>query len=232
MKVIGLIGGMSWESTASYYRLLNTAIKEQLGGLHSAKVIVYSVDFHEIEQLQRVADWDTAGALLADVAKSLEAAGAQCLLIGANTMHKVAPAIEAAVNIPVLHVADATAAAVRGAGLATIALLGTRFVMEQHFYIDRLRERHGLAVLIPGQRDREIIHRIIFEELVVGKIVGESRQEFVRIMAALVAQGAEGIILGCTEFSLLVRPEDCSVPMFDTTRLHARMATDWASSAG
>lgn len=232
MRIIGLIGGMSWESTASYYRLLNTAIKDQLGGMHSAKVIVYSVDFHEIERLQRAADWDMAGALLADAAKSLEAAGAQCLLIGANTMHKVAPAIEAAVRIPVLHVADATAAAVRGAGLSTIGLLGTRFVMEQDFYIDRLRDRHGLAVLIPGQRDREIIHRIIFEELVVGKIIDESRQEFARIMAALVAQGAEGIILGCTEFSLLVRPEDCSVRIFDTTSLHARMATDWALSAG
>jgi aspartate racemase len=232
MKIIGLIGGMSWESTASYYRLLNTAIKEQLGGLHSAKIIVYSVDFHDIETLQRAADWDTAGALLADAARSLEVAGAHCLLIGANTMHKVAPAIEAAVKIPVLHVADATAAAVRGAGLSTIGLLGTRFVMEQDFYIDRLRERHGLVVLIPGQHDREIIHRIIFEELVVGKIVGESRQQFARIMAALVAQGAEGIILGCTEFSLLVRPEDCSVQMFDTTSLHARMATDWALSGG
>src|SRR5580692_5150252 len=165
MKVIGLLGGMSWESTASYYRLLNTAIKEQLGGLHSAKVIVYSVDFHEIERLQRSAEWDAAGTLLADAAKSLEAAGADCLLIGANTMHKVAPAIEAAVRIPVLHVVDATAAAIRKAGFSTAGLLGTRFVMEQDFYIDRLRKRHGLGVLIPGQQDRDIIHRIIFEEL-------------------------------------------------------------------
>jgi aspartate racemase len=231
MKIIGLIGGMSWESTATYYRLLNTFIREQLGGMHSAKVIVYSVDFQEIEHLQRAAAWDEAGAQLAEVAKSLEAAGAHCLLIGANTMHKVAPAIEAAVQIPVLHVADATAAAVRGAGLSTVGLLGTRFVMEQAFYIDRLRDRHGLGVLIPGRRDREIIHRIIFEELVVGKILPESRKEFARIMATLVAQGAAGIILGCTEFSLLVRPEDCSVPQFDTTSLHARMATDWALSA-
>jgi aspartate racemase len=230
MKIIGLIGGMSWESTASYYRLLNTYIKEQLGGMHSARVIVYSVDFHEIESMQRAADWDGAGALLADVARSLEAAGANCLLIGANTMHKVAPAIEAAVRIPVLHVVDAAAAAIRGAGLSKVGLLGTRFVMEQDFYIDRLRSRHGLEVLIPAQRDREIIHRIIFEELVVGKIIAASRTEFERIMAALVAQGAGGIILGCTEFSLLVRPEDCSVPLFDTTSLHARMAADWALS--
>jgi aspartate racemase len=228
MKVIGLLGGMSWESTASYYRLLNTAIKEQLGGLHSAKVIVYSVDFHEIERLQRSADWDAAGVLLADAAKSLEAAGAGCVLIGANTMHKVAPAIEAAVRIPVLHVVDATAAAIRKAGFSTAGLLGTRFVMEQEFYIDRLRDRHGLGVLIPGQQDREIIHRIIFEELVLGRTSAESRAQFTRIMAALVTQGAEGIILGCTEFSLLVRPEDCTVPLFDTTSLHARMATDWA----
>jgi aspartate racemase len=231
MKIIGLLGGMSWESTASYYRLLNTAIKEQLGGLHSAKVIVYSVDFHEIERLQRTAEWDAAGVLLADAAKSLEAAGADCLLIGANTMHKVAPAIEAAVRIPVLHVADATAAAIRRAGLSTAGLLGTRFVMEQDFYIDRLRDRHGLGVLIPAQHDREIIHRVIFEELVLGKTSAESRAEFRRIMAALVTQGAEGIILGCTEFSLLVRPEDCTVPLFDTTSLHARMATDWALSS-
>jgi aspartate racemase len=228
MKVIGLLGGMSWESTASYYRLLNTAIKEQLGGLHSAKVIVYSVDFHEIERLQRSAEWDAAGVLLADAAKSLEAAGAGCVLIGANTMHKVAPAIEAAVRIPVLHVVDATAAAIRKAGFSTAGLLGTRFVMEQEFYIDRLRDRHGLGVLIPGQQDREIIHRIIFEELVLGRTSAESRAQFTRIMAALVTQGAEGIILGCTEFSLLVRPEDCTVPLFDTTSLHARMATDWA----
>jgi aspartate racemase len=228
MKVIGLLGGMSWESTASYYRLLNTAIKEQLGGLHSAKVIVYSVDFHEIERLQRSAEWDAAGTLLADAAKSLEAAGADCLLIGANTMHKVAPAIEAAVRIPVLHVVDATAAAIRKAGFSTAGLLGTRFVMEQDFYIDRLRKRHGLGVLIPGQQDRDIIHRIIFEELVLGRIRAESRAQFSRIMSALVAQGAEGIILGCTEFSLLVRAEDCPVPLFDTTSLHARMATDWA----
>jgi aspartate racemase len=228
MKVIGLLGGMSWESTASYYRLLNTAIKERLGGLHSARVIVYSVDFHEIERLQRSAEWDAAGALLADAAKSLEAAGADCILIGANTMHKVAPAIEAAVKIPVLHVVDATAGAIRTAGFSRAGLLGTRFVMEQDFYIDRLRDRHGLGVLIPGQHDRDIIHRIIFEELVLGKTSAESRAEFRRIMAALVTQGAEGIILGCTEFSLLVRPEDCEVPLFDTTSLHARMATDWA----
>jgi aspartate racemase len=221
---------MSWESTATYYRLLNTFIKEQLGGMHSAKVIVYSVDFHEIEHMQRVADWDGAGAQLAKVAKSLEAAGAHCVLIGANTMHKVAPAIEAAVRIPVLHVADATAGAVRSAGMSTVGLLGTRFVMEQDFYVDRLRDRHGLRVLIPAQRDREIIHRIIYQELVVGKIIPESRKEFERIMATLVAQGAEGIILGCTEFSLLVRPEDCSVRLFDTTSLHARMAIDWALS--
>jgi aspartate racemase len=231
MKIIGLIGGMSWESTATYYRLLNTAVRERVGGLHSAKIILYSVDFDEVERLQRAADWDAAGVLLARAAVALQAAGAQCLLICANTMHKVAAAVEAAVRIPLLHVADAAAAPVCAARMSTIGLLGTRFVMEQDFYIDRLRERHALQVLVPGQRDRDIIHRIIFEELVVGRLLGESREEFRRIMAALVAQGAQGIILGCTEFSLLVGAGDCAVPLFDTTSLHARMATDWALSA-
>jgi aspartate racemase len=223
-----MIGGMSWESTATYYRLLNQAVKERLGGLHSANIILYSVDFHEVERLQRAADWDAAGALLADAATALQAAGAQCVVIGANTMHKVAPAIEAAVRIPLLHVVDAVAGPIRNAGLSTVGLLGTRFVMEQDFYIDRLRGRHALHVLIPERHDRDIIHRIIFEELVLGRLLEASRSEFRRIMAALVGQGAQGIILGCTEFSLLVRAEDCAVPLFDTTSLHACMATDWA----
>ncbi|MFI4891112.1 MAG: aspartate/glutamate racemase family protein [Steroidobacterales bacterium] len=230
MKIIGLIGGMSWESTATYYRLLNLAVKQRLGGLHSARIILYSVDFDEVERLQRAADWGTAGVLLAGAATALQAAGAECVLIGANTMHKVAPAIEAAVRIPVLHVVDATAAPIRNAGLSTVGLLGTRFVMEQDFYIDRLRDRHTLQVLTPGRPDRDVIHRIIFEELVVGKLLDASRNEFRRIMAALVADGAQGIILGCTEFSLLVRPEDCAVPLFDTTSLHAQLATDWSLS--
>lgn len=228
MRIIGLIGGMSWESTATYYRLLNLAVKQRLGGLHSAKIILYSVDFDEVERLQRAADWDAAGVLLADAATTLQGAGAQCLVIGANTMHKVAPAIEAAVRIPVLHVVDATARPIRAAGMSTVGLLGTRFVMEQDFYIDRLRDRHALRVLIPEPQDRDVIHRIIFEELVLGKLLEASRLEFRRIMANLVGQGAQGIVLGCTEFSLLVRAQDCAVPLFDTTSLHASMATDWA----
>jgi aspartate racemase len=228
VRIIGLIGGMSWESTATYYRLLNLAVKQRLGGLHSAKIILYSVDFDEVERLQRAADWDAAGVLLADAATALQGAGAQCLVIGANTMHKVAPAIEAAVRIPVLHVVDATARPIRAAGMSTVGLLGTRFVMEQDFYIDRLRDRHALRVLIPEPQDRDVIHRIIFEELVLGKLLEASRLEFRRIMANLVGQGAQGIVLGCTEFSLLVRAQDCAVPLFDTTSLHASMATDWA----
>ncbi|MFI4890825.1 MAG: aspartate/glutamate racemase family protein [Steroidobacterales bacterium] len=230
MRIIGLLGGMSWESTATYYRLLNLAVKQRLGGLHSARIILYSVDFDEVERLQRAADWDTAGALLAGAATALQAAGAECILIGANTMHKVAPAVEAAVRIPVLHVVDATAAPIRTAGMSVVGLLGTRFVMEQDFYIDRLHDRHALRVLTPGRADRDIIHRIIFEELVVGKLLQASRGEFRRIMAALVAEGAQGVILGCTEFSLLVQAEDCAVPLFDSTSLHARMATDWSLS--
>jgi amino-acid racemase len=219
---------MSWESTATYYRLLNLAVRQRLGGLHSARVILYSVDFHDVERLQRAADWDAAGVLLADAAASLQSAGAGCIVIGANTMHKVAPAVEAAVRIPLLHVVDAAAGPIRCAGLSTVGLLGTRFVMEQDFYVDRLRSRHALQVLVPGRQDRDIIHRIIFEELVLGTLLEASRSEFRRIMAALVGQGAQGIILGCTEFSLLVRAEDCAVPLFDSTALHAQMATDWA----
>ena len=228
MQTIGLLGGMSWESTASYYRLLNECIRQRLGGLHSAKLLLYSVDFHEIETLQRAAAWEEAGAQLAAAARALERAGAGCILIGANTMHKVAPAVEAAVGIPVLHVADATAAAVRAAGLSRVGLLGTRFVMEQDFYVERLRQRHGLAVLVPDLQERQLIHRVIFEELVLGRRIESSRAALAAIMAGLVAAGAEGIILGCTEFSLLVGESDASVPLFDTTRLHAVQALDWA----
>jgi aspartate racemase len=228
MQTIGLLGGMSWESTASYYRLLNEGVRQRLGGLHSAKLLLCSVDFHEIEALQRAAAWDEAGARLAAAAQALERAGAGCILIGANTMHKVAPAVEAAVGIPLRHVADATAAAVRAAGLTTVGLLGTRFVMEQDFYVGRLRQRHGLGVLIPDLPQRELIHRVIFEELVLGKRIEASRAALAAIMAGLVARGAAGIILGCTEFSLLVGDADASVPLFDTTRLHAGQALDWA----
>ncbi|GJI91540.1 racemase [Rugamonas sp. R1(2021)] len=228
LKTIGLIGGMSWESTVPYYRQVNETIKEHLGGLHSAKVVLYSVDFHEVERLQHAGDWDAAGALLAGAARSLQAAGADFLVLCTNTMHKVAHAIEGAVNIPLFHIADPTAEEIKRAGHTRIGLLGTRFTMEQAFYKDRLRERHGLDVIVPGQEDRDIVHRIIYEELCLGRIVDGSRDEYRRIIAGLVEQGAQAIILGCTEISLLVAQQDAAVPLFDTTAIHARKAAEWA----
>jgi len=228
MKTLGLIGGMSWESTIPYYRQINETVKEHLGGFHSAKVILYSVDFHEIERLQRDGEWHAAGALLANAARSLEMAGADLLVLCTNTMHKIAPEIEAAVSIPLIHIADPTALEIRRAGYSSVGLLGTRFTMEQDFYRDRLRERHGLAVHIPTAEDREVVHRIIYAELCMGKIMPQSRVQFRRIMAGLVAQGAQAIILGCTEISLLVGQGDAVVPLFDTTSIHARAAAEMA----
>ena len=228
MKVIGLIGGMSWESTASYYRIINETVKEQLGGLHSAKLVLYSVDFHEVERMQQVGDWAAAGALMANAARALQAAGAECVVICTNTMHKVAEFIVAAANIPLLHIADPTATAVQLAGHTTVGLLGTRFTMEQDFYRDRLVTQHGLVVLTPDDHDRNVVHRIIYEELCLGKVVTESRDEYRRVMSDLAAQGAQAIILGCTEIALLVDQRDASVPLFDTTYLHARGAAEWA----
>jgi aspartate racemase len=224
MKTIGLIGGMSWESTVPYYRQINETVKEQLGGLHSAKIILYSVDFHDVERLQHAGDWDGAGELLAAAARTLAGAGADFLVVCTNTMHKVAPAIEAAVTIPLFHIADPTALAIRKAGHTVVGLLGTRFTMEDAFYRDRLRERHGLTMLVPPQPDRDLVHRVIYEELCLGTIDPASRAQFRRVMADLVAQGAQAIILGCTEITLLVGPQDTSVPVFDTTHLHAREA--------
>ena len=228
MKIIGLIGGMSWESTVPYYRQINETVKEHLGGLHSARVILYSLDFHEIERLQHTGNWQAAGAVLADAARALEAAGADFVVLCTNTMHKVAPAIEAAVRIPLLHIADPTADEIKNSGFSTVGLLGTRFTMEQAFYKDRLHERHGLTVIVPAPPDREVIHRVIYEELCLGKIADESRSEYRRIMATLVDQGAEAIILGCTEISLLVGQTDAAVPLFDTTVIHARKAAERA----
>jgi len=224
MKTIGLIGGMSWESTVPYYRLINETIKEQLGGLHSAKLILYSVDFQEIEELQRKGDWETAGAALADAARSLEAAGASFLVLCTNTMHKVAQHIEAAVAIKLLHIADPTAAEIRKSGFSVVGLLGTRFTMEEAFYKERLFERHGLQVKVPAIEDRDIVHRIIYDELCLGIVKAESRAAYQRVMQDLAAQGARAIILGCTEISLLVGQQDASVPLFDTTAIHARAA--------
>jgi aspartate racemase len=224
MKVIGLIGGMSWESTVPYYRQVNETIKQQLGGLHSAKVVLYSVDFHEVERLQHAGDWQAAGAMMADAARALQAAGADFIVLCTNTMHKVAADIEAAVRIPLFHIADPTAREIKRAGLHKVGLLGTRFTMEQTFYTDRLRE-HGLDVVVPAPADRDIVHRIIYEELCLGRINDASRDEYRRIMADLAAQGAQAIILGCTEISLLVTQADATVPLFDTTAIHAHSAT-------
>lgn len=224
---IGLIGGMSWESTAAYYRLANELVRERLGGLHSARLLLASVDFAEIEQLQTRGDWDAAGALLADVARSLEAGGAELLLLCTNTMHKVAPAIEAATTIPFLHLADATAAAVRAAGLTRVGLLGTAFTMEQSFYRERL-ESHGLEVLVPSAVDRAEVHRVIYEELCQGRVLDASRAQVSAIIAGLAEAGAAGVILGCTELELLIGPADSTVPTFPTTRLHVEAAIDAA----
>lgn len=227
MKTIGLLGGMSWESTLPYYRLINQRVGERLGGLHSAKILLYSVDFQEIETLQHADRWDEAGELLAAAARALARGGADFLVLCTNTMHRVAREIEAAAGLPLLHIADATAAEIEKAGVRTVGLLGTRFTMEQDFYRGRLAER-GLTVLTPGEPDRALVHRVIYEELCHGWILDASRREYARILAGLAGEGAQGIILGCTEISLLVGPVDASVPLFDTTAIHARAAADFA----
>ena len=228
MKTIGLIGGMSWESTIPYYRLINEGVKQRLGGLHSAKLILHSVDFDEIERLQRSGDWDSASALLTRSAQLLETAGAELLVLCTNTMHKVAPAIESAVSTPLLHIADATAEAAKLAGIRRVGLLGTRFTMEQDFYVGRLIDRHGLEVLTPTAPERDEVHRIIYDELCLGKILSASRESYRRIMNELARRGAQAVILGCTEISLLVGKEDSPVPLLDTTAIHAQSAVEAA----
>lgn len=227
MKTLGLIGGMSWESTLPYYRIVNERVRERLGGLHSAKLVLHSVDFAEIEALQHAGDWDAAGAQLADAARGLRLAGAEAIVVCTNTMHLVAPAIEAAVDIPLLHIADATAQRIRAAGISRVALLGTRFTMEQAFYRERI-EAAGIEVLTPDAEQRERVHRVIYDELCLGRIVDASRDDYRVIMADLIERGAQGVILGCTEIGLLVGEGDASVPLFDTTRIHAEAAADWA----
>jgi aspartate racemase len=219
---------MSWESSAEYYRLVNEIVRERLGGLSSADCLMRSVDFAPVERLQREGRWDEAGALLAAEASALEAAGAQLLVLCTNTMHKLAGPIEDAISIPFVHIADATAAAVRDAGLSSVGLLATAYTMEQDFYVGRLRDMHGLSVLVPATADRRVVHDVIYDELCVGVVRDASREEYRRVMAALVERGAEGILLGCTEIDLLVGPSDASVPVFDTTALHARAAVDLA----
>lgn len=228
MKTIGLIGGMSWESTALYYRILNEEVKRALGGLHSARVVLYSLDFDEIEKLQSAGRWDEAGVLLAQAAQALSLAGADFLVLATNTMHKVAGQIEQAVAIPLLHIADATAQQIHEMGLNKVGLLATRFTMEEAFYRGRLTEKFGLEVITPEQGDRDFIHQVIYEELCQGIINPESRVRFCEIMARLAAQGAEGIILGCTEITMLVTVNDASVPLFDTTQIHAQRAVQQA----
>lgn len=223
-KTLGLLGGMSWESTLPYYRVINETVRERLGGLHSARLLLYSVDFAEVERLQHAGDWDAAGALLGRAARSLRDGGAQLLVICTNTMHKVADAVEAASGLPLLHIADPTGEAIRAAGLTKIGLLGTRFTMEQAFYRQRLIERHGLEVIVPDDDGRELVHKVIYEELCLGRIRDESREAYRRIIAGLAACGAQGVILGCTEIGLLIGPADVDVALFDTTALHARAA--------
>jgi len=230
MKTIGLLGGMSWESTLPYYRHINEAVRERLGGLHSARLVLYSLDFHEIEALQRQGDWAAAGTLLADAARRLESAGADFLLLCTNTMHKVADAIEAASALPLLHIADPTAAAIQAAGLQRVGLLGTRFTMEQPFYRQRLEDRYGIQVLVPDEPDRAEVHRVIYEELCRGVVSEASRQAYRQVITRLVARGAQAVILGCTEIGLLVRADDAEVPLFDTCVLHAQAAAERALS--
>jgi aspartate racemase len=228
MKTMGLIGGISWESSIKYYRITNQLVRERLGGHHSAKSIMYSFDFAEIEALQRQGDWDEAARMMINAAIWLQKANADFVVICANTMHRMADEVEAAIAIPLLHIADATAQAVKEKRIEKVGLLGTRFVMEEDFYRERLEEKYNLKVLVPDGKGREVVDRVIFDELVKGKILAPSRQAYLEIIAELVEEGAEGVILGCTEIGMLVKEEDVEVPAFDTTLIHAMAAVDYA----
>lgn len=223
MKTIGLLGGMSWESTVTYYKLINETIKERLGGLHSAKILLYSVDFQEIEACQAAGDWERSARILTEAAKRLQAAGADFLVICTNTMHKVVPQMERQLQIPILHIAEAAAEELKSKGIQKAALLGTKYTMQQDFYKERLRLQ-GIEALIPDEEDMELVNQVIYEELCLGIIREESRKSYVKIIEKLAEKGAEGVILGCTEIGLLIRPEDALVPVFDTTWIHARKA--------
>ncbi|ACK98266.1 MULTISPECIES: aspartate/glutamate racemase family protein [Bacillus cereus group] len=220
MKTIGLIGGMSWESTSEYYRIINEEIKERLGGLHSAKCLINSVDFEEIERCQSSGDWDGAGEILGNAAYSLQKGGADFIIICTNTMHKVVGKIKAKIDIPVLHVADATAKAIKRKDIQKVGLLGTTYTMEQDFYKSRIEE-NNIKVIVPSEKNRKEINKVIYTELCLGKIVSQSREYYKRVIEELVQKGAQGIILGCTEIGLLIKQEDVSVPIFDTTHIHA-----------
>jgi aspartate racemase len=228
MKTIGLIGGMSWESTAEYYRIINEAVKKKLGGLHSAKIVMYSLDFEEIEQLQIQGGWDEATDSMVDAAKRVEKAGADFVLICTNTMHKMAQEVEASINIPLLHIADVTAEKIVSSGLKKVGLLGSTYTMEEDFYKGRLIDKYGLGVVVPDEADRQTVNNIIFEELCVGKITSSSREQVKTIIQKLIDQSAQGIILGCTELPSLIKQKDCAVPLFDTTAIHAQAAVDYA----
>jgi aspartate racemase len=230
MRTIGLLGGMSWESSAEYYRLINEGVRERLGGLHSARSLMLTVDFAEIEELQRIGRWAEAGALLADGARQLERGGAECVLLCTNTMHKVAEVIEAALRIPFIHLADTTGAQIKARGLRRPGLLGTRYTMEQEFYRGRLARRFGLDVLVPEAEERALVNRVIYEELCLGAVHDESRQQYRAVMAGLAERGADCIIYGCTEITLLVSASDTPLPVFDTTRIHAAAAVSFALS--
>jgi aspartate racemase len=231
MKTIGMIGGMSWESSIEYYRIINEAVKERLGDLHSAKSLMVSVDFAEIEVLQREGHWEAATRAMIDAARSVEAGGADFLIICTNTMHKMADEVQRNIHIPLLHIADATAEDIKARGLRRVGLLGTRFTMEEDFYRGRLVQKHALDVLVPDTADREIVHRVIYNKLVLGKIEPASKAEYLRIISGLAEAGAEGIILGCTEIGLLVSQADSRLPLFDTTRIHALAAVQYALQA-
>ena len=228
MKVIGLIGGMSWESTAEYYRIINETVKERLGGHHSAKILLYSVNFSEIEKLQREGRWQEATEFMCEAAMRVELGGADCILICTNTMHKMAAEVQRAVVIPLLHIADATAMEIKKKGIRRVALLGTKYTMEEDFYKGRLRVKYGFEVLIPPEEDRNGINQIIYDELCLGRIEEESKKLFVQIIGGLESKGAEGVILGCTEISLLIKGEDTPLELFDTTAIHAQAAVDFA----
>ena len=228
MRTIGLLAGMSWESTVPYYRDINRYVSERLGGFHSARIVMWSVDFHRLEALASAGEWEEIGRILADRARRLEKAGADFIVLCTNTMHKVAPDIESAVDIPLLHIADAIGEAARESGIRTVGLLGTRFTMAEPFYRERLAMRHGLEVLIPTAEQREVVDRVIFDELVKGELSDASREAYGQVIDDLVARGAEGVILGCTEIGLLVGSDDASVPLFDSAAIHARRAAELA----
>jgi aspartate racemase len=224
MKTIGLIGGMSWESSLEYYRILNEKVKKELGGLHSAKTIMFSVDFEEIKNLQHEGEWAKLTEIMIGAAKSLEKAGAEMIVICTNTMHKMAPEVEKNISLPLIHIADATAQSIKNLKLKKVGLLGTKFTMEQAFYKNRLIEKHNIDVVVPNDEDRDLVHKIIYNELCLGNIKDSSKQEYIRIINNLIKDGAEGVILGCTEIPLLIKQEDVAIPIFDTTTIHAEIA--------